>query len=72
MPIRLYPLAASLAARVLAIARQYHRSAYDSAYIALAEQEGVEFWTGDQRLYNALHAHLPFIRWIADYRRLRP
>ncbi|MBD2182585.1 type II toxin-antitoxin system VapC family toxin [Aerosakkonema funiforme] len=27
--------------------------AYDAAYVALAESEGAEFWTADQRLANA-------------------
>jgi hypothetical protein len=44
---------------------------YDCFYVALAEREGVNFWTGDERLYNALATHLPFIRFIADYKPLR-
>jgi hypothetical protein len=35
--------------------------------VALAERDGVELWTGDERLYNALHAQYPSVRWIADY-----
>jgi predicted nucleic acid-binding protein len=43
--------------------------AYDCLYVALAERDGIELWTGDERLYNALHAQHPFVRWIADYQR---
>ena len=41
--------------------------AYDCLYVALAERDGVELWTGDERLYNALHTQHPLVRWIADY-----
>jgi predicted nucleic acid-binding protein len=61
-----------LLARAFAIAAQHHQRAYDSIYIALAERKHVEFWTGDQRLYNALHLHYPFVRWIGNYQRKRP
>ena len=33
---------------------QYQRSAYDSAYLALAQSQGVWFFTGDKRLFNAV------------------
>jgi predicted nucleic acid-binding protein len=48
-------------------ARRYRRSVYDSLYLASAEQLGVEFWTGDRKLYNAVRDRLPFVRWIGDY-----
>jgi hypothetical protein len=35
--------------------------------VALAERDGLELWTGDERLYNALHAQYPSVRWITDY-----
>jgi predicted nucleic acid-binding protein len=38
--------------------------AYDSLYIALAEHEGCELWTGDERLLNAAMPHFAFIRWV--------
>ena len=50
-------------------ARQFGCSAYDAAYLALA-QAGVEpFITGDERLYNAVHAHLSQVIWLEDYNR---
>jgi predicted nucleic acid-binding protein len=58
--------------RSFEIAAQFNLRAYDCIYVALAERKGLEFWTGDERLYNALHATFPFVRWIAHYQRKRP
>ena len=33
--------------------------AYDTAYLALAQLDGCDFWTADERLYNALGRELP-------------
>jgi predicted nucleic acid-binding protein len=57
----------AVADRAFTIAHQHQQRAYDCLYVALAEREGSELWTGDERLYNALHAQHPFVRWIADY-----
>jgi predicted nucleic acid-binding protein len=57
----------AIADRAFAIAHQHQQRAYDYLYVALAEGDGVELWTGDERLYNALHAQHPLVRWIADY-----
>ena len=57
----------ALADRAFAIAYQHQQRAYDCFYVALAERDGIELWTGDERLYNALHAQHAFVRWIADY-----
>jgi predicted nucleic acid-binding protein len=61
-----------LVPRTFEIARQHNQRIYDCFYVALAEREGIEFWTSDQRLYNALRIHFPFVRFIADYTALRP
>jgi predicted nucleic acid-binding protein len=42
-------------------------TAYDSAYLALAEQEGCDLWTGDLSLYRAVSKKLRWVRWIGDY-----
>jgi predicted nucleic acid-binding protein len=63
---------ATIADRAFTIAQSQNQRAYDCLYVALAEREGVEFWTGDHRLYNALHIQYTFVRWIADYQRQRP
>ena len=53
--------------RALQIARAFRRpSAYDSHYVALAEREGCECWTADERLYNAVHGSLPWVRWVGE------
>jgi predicted nucleic acid-binding protein len=57
----------TLADRAFSIAHQHQQRAYDCLYVALAERDGVELWTGDERLYNALHTQHPLVRWIADY-----
>lgn len=53
--------------RVLELARTCERSAYDGAYLALAEETGTELVTGDRRLYNAVKDRLPWVLWIEDY-----
>jgi predicted nucleic acid-binding protein len=54
--------------RAAALAYAYGRSAYDAAYLALAESRGAVFLTADRRLYNAVGEHLPWVRWLADWR----
>lgn len=50
------------------LAAQYERSFYDSVYVALAQHLQVPLFTGDRRLYNALHGRLEGVHWIGDYR----
>ena len=47
----------------VAIATAFDRSVYDSLYIALALTAKSEFITADERLANAVAAHLP-VKWI--------
>jgi predicted nucleic acid-binding protein len=49
------------------IARKYHLSPYDCAYIALAEKEECSFYTGDKKLFNAAKVRLPMVQWIGNY-----
>ena len=49
------------------LACQYQRSAYDGAYLALAQSQGLWFYTGDRRLCNAVGQALPWVKWIGDY-----
>lgn len=46
-----------------------HRLAnvYDSHYVVLAQALGVEFWTGDRRMFNSLQTVAPWVRWLGDY-----
>ncbi len=53
----------------LLLAHRFGRpSTSDAHYLALAERETCELWTGDERLYNAVHESIPWIRWIGTYR----
>jgi predicted nucleic acid-binding protein len=52
---------------MFAIALRFDRSAYDAAYLALAEASEQLLITGDARMYRAVHEHLPRVRWIGDY-----
>ena len=49
------------------LACQYGRSVYDSAYLALAQSQGIVFYTGDKKLFNAVNQDLSWVRWIGDY-----
>lgn len=50
----------------LALAREFNRSAYDAAYLALAKARGEKLVTGDERLYNAVHDQLEWVEWIGE------
>lgn len=41
-------------------------AAYDAHHLALPEMLGCEFWTADERLYNAVKDELPWVRWIGE------
>lgn len=53
--------------KVLGLALQYNLAAYDAAYLALAEAEGCELWTGDRQFYQAVKGELPWAKWVGDY-----
>jgi predicted nucleic acid-binding protein len=44
-------------------------SIYDSLYVVLAQQYGVDLWTADVRLLRECHGAAPWVRFIRDYRR---
>ena len=39
---------------------------YDAQYLAVAETEGIEFWTGDRKLYDRVHAALAWVHWLGE------
>jgi predicted nucleic acid-binding protein len=70
LPFVLFDVAPILV-RAFEIAQTHNQRSYDCIYIAVTERESMELWTGDQRLYNALHTHFAFVRWVGDYQRRR-
>jgi predicted nucleic acid-binding protein len=56
-----------IASRTFQLSGQHQRSAYDSAYMALAQAQGVWFFTGDKRLFNAVGQALAWVKWLGDY-----
>lgn len=53
--------------RVLEVALRYDLAAYDAAYLALAEAESCDLWTGDRAFYQAMKGESRQVRWIGDY-----
>jgi len=54
-------------AEMIPVARRYECSAYDAAYLVLAEKLGESLVTGDEHLYNAVQAHLDWVLWVEAY-----
>ncbi len=53
--------------RAWEMAKHFDRpAAYDAHYLALAEMLGCEFWTADEKLYNAVKQELPWARWLGE------
>jgi predicted nucleic acid-binding protein len=51
----------------LPLARQFNRSAYDAAYLSLAQRLGERLITADERLYNAVHPKLEWVEWLGNH-----
>jgi predicted nucleic acid-binding protein len=51
----------------LPLARKFDRSAYDAAYLSLAQRLNERMITADERLYHAVHSRLKWVEWIGDY-----
>jgi predicted nucleic acid-binding protein len=71
LPLTRYKATKRIILRAFEIASRENQRGYDCVYVALAERKGIPLWTGDERLYNALHVRYPFIRRIGYYLRTR-
>jgi predicted nucleic acid-binding protein len=40
--------------------------AYETSYLALAQLNECDFWTADEKLYNAVKQEFPWVRWIGN------
>jgi len=54
---------ASLIEGALDIAVAFHRTVYDSVYIALASRRGAQLVTADEKLANAMASRFP-VKWL--------
>jgi predicted nucleic acid-binding protein len=52
--------------KAFAIASQFRIGVYDCLYVVLAEREGCELLTADDRLVRALQSTFPFITSLAS------
>jgi predicted nucleic acid-binding protein len=55
-------------AEVMPLARRFARSAFDAAYLSLAEKIGETIITGDESLFNAVKARPDWVQWVEEYR----
>lgn len=67
-----YPLTlhfdTALLKRGYELATEYNRpTAYDAQYLALAERLSCEFWTADERMFNAIKDRFSNIRWLGNW-----
>lgn len=53
---------------ILETSMRYNVAAYDAAYLALAEVEKCDLWTGDRDFYQAVKGEAPRVKWIGDYK----
>jgi predicted nucleic acid-binding protein len=57
-----------LVRRAYELATQLNRpSAYDAQYLAVAERLGCDFWTADEKLFNAVRQQLTWVRWLGNF-----
>lgn len=50
------------------LANRFNRPrAYDAQYLALAAHLSCDFWTADERLFNATRDNFPGVRWLGNW-----
>ena len=58
----------ALLKRAYVLATEFNRpSAYDAQYLALAERLSCDFWTADERLFNAVKNRFSGIHWLGNW-----
>ncbi len=55
-----------LYSKVLHFCSVYKCSAYDAAYLALADNEDIPIVTADERLYNMVKKDMKRVKWVGD------
>jgi len=43
-------------------------TAYDSQYLAVAERLQCEFWTADEKMFNAVTQDLSWVKWLGNFK----
>lgn len=56
----------SLYLKVLRFCNIYKCSAYDAAYLAVADSEDISMFTADEKLYNMVKKDMKRVKWIGD------
>jgi predicted nucleic acid-binding protein len=58
----------ALSMRALELAQRHTlKAVYDAHYLALAEREGCDLWTADERLWNSMKGAVDWVRWIGGW-----
>ncbi|HEX6817410.1 MAG TPA: type II toxin-antitoxin system VapC family toxin [Ktedonobacterales bacterium] len=59
----------ALSVRAVEIAHQLGLGpAYDTQFLALAEQQDCEYWTADLRFWTTAQSRFPQVRWLGELR----
>lgn len=67
LPVQLL-MDGGLIKRAYELATQFNRpTAYDSQYLAVAERLNCEFWTADEKLFNAVRHQLSWVQWVGNF-----
>jgi len=52
--------------RIMHFSETYNLTVYDTSYLGVAEEEGIELITADKNLYNRVKKDLNWIKWLGD------
>lgn len=67
IPVRLF-FDTNLLRRAYELSEQLHRpTAYDAQYLAVAERLECDFWTADEKLYNASAGQFAWVKWLGHF-----